>query len=169
MFRSTINPLRGNDPDVLIPVPRMDNYKRHERFMDSVSGVFADSDWYVAKKLKEGFDPDVVWNGWPALMHAVTHGNLFAVCLLLTYGANPCFYDSDRRTLLHQQPSLQILKELLNTDLKRHVNFQNRYGETAFFLYSLDYRSNKEQIHLLLEAGADASIPDSRGRFPGNP
>ena len=118
----------------------------------------------IARRLKNGFDPNAQYNGWSALMHAVDTGNITALKELLEYGADPVFIDSNDETPLHRVTKPEILKILLQTPLRQYVNHRNNNGETPY--YRAEIYGNDEIENLLLSCGADSMTTNRYGYLP---
>lgn len=100
-------------------------------------------------------------SGWSALMYASTVSSDFPVQLLLKAGADPNQSSPQGDTPL----MVNALSGYWNEDLVKagaNVNAQNKDGQTALMILVL--QDEFDQIRAALQAGADASMKDAKGR-----
>jgi Domain of unknown function (DUF6438)/Gram-negative bacterial TonB protein C-terminal len=100
-------------------------------------------------------------SGWSALMYASTVSSDFPVQVLLKAGADP------NQSSPHGDTPLMVnaLSGYWNDDLVKAgaiVNARNKDGQTSLMVLVL--RHKVDQISAALQAGADASLKDAKGR-----
>ena len=109
--------------------------------------------------LEHGADPDVGGElGW-----AVRNDDVEATALLLDYGADANWADSDGLTLLHMVDSVDVAELLL--DHGADVNVGDNIAHWTPLHAAVTAR-NPDLIALLLERGADIEVQDSNGATP---
>ena len=98
-----------------------------------------------------------------ALMLASKKGNVDAMNLLLTAGANRDIQDSDGDTWLHYAVCGDCSKDVLQTviDQGAELNSTNKQNRTPLLLASIE--GNADAIMVLLNAGANQAIEDAYG------
>eukprot|EP00042_Codosiga_hollandica_P052567 m.670039 g.670039 ORF g.670039 m.670039 type:complete len:260 (+) comp58526_c0_seq9:1211-1990(+) len=104
--------------------------------------------------------------GRTALMIALEHSTIEKVKLLLDAGADLAAEDRFGDTALHKVPTSvdsDSNLELLLAKSKAELNQQNALGQTP--LLCAAYFGEFDCIERLLDAGADASLPDNEGRI----
>ena len=100
--------------------------------------------------------------GGTPLIAATNRGNLAAVIMLLSAGADPCLKDSNDNTCLHQCNNAEIARLLLENGAD--PNAVNAAGMTP--LHSCAFFGRERMIEQLLEAGADKAKTNSDGLTP---
>lgn len=102
--------------------------------------------------------------GVTPLMEACINGNLYAVCILLKFGANVEVRDAHGTTaaMFASNGHPRILEELI----ARHCDFNARdiYGGTSLMLASL--KGFESCVRLLIQHGADVNSKDNKCRSP---
>ena len=95
-----------------------------------------------------------------ALMTACENGNLDAINVLLSAGADPDIVDTNGNTWLHCAAGGDCSKEVLQAIINHgaDVNAKNKYNATALMKACLG--SSVDAIDVLLSAGADPDIID---------
>jgi ankyrin repeat protein len=99
------------------------------------------------------------------LMMLARNGWARAFDYLLDQGLPYAGHTDNRDTLLHAAAlghSADIMARVLTLGLD--VNARNKQGKTAFYIAA--HRNRTQHIDLLLNAGADPTIPDIKGRTP---
>ena len=123
----------------------------------------------MEKYLKEGVDINAqASDGNTALMIASVNNKPDIVKFLLEHGADPNIKNDAGNTALYllgaPSANKQILELLLSHDANPNVKMAG--GKTPLFLATMRYNADPDLVKLLLDSGADRSIPDNAGITP---